>query len=65
MRLYSNTIGIIAGNIMAAIPTVQLIVNIVTAIGFSVIMASIMSGCSMEKSQVMTEIESRDKSIIF
>ena len=38
---------------MAAIPMVQLIVNIVTAIGFRVIMASIMSGCSMEKSHVM------------
>ena len=65
MRLYSNTIGIIAGNIMAAIPMVQLIVNIVTAIGFRVIMASIMSGCSMEKSHVMTEIEMREMNIIF
>jgi hypothetical protein len=50
---------------MAAIPMVQLIVNMVTAIGFSVIMASIMSGCSMEKSHVVTEIERRDNSIIF
>ena len=50
---------------MAAIPMVQLIVNIVTAIGFSVIMASIMSGCSMEKSHVMTEIEMREMNIIF
>ncbi len=65
MRLYSNTIGIIAGNIMAAIPMVQLIVNIVTAIGFNVIMASIISGCSMEKNQVMAEIEMRTINIIF
>ena len=65
MRLYNNTIGIIAGNIMAAIPMVQLIVNMLTAFGLSVIIASIMSGCSMEKSHVVTEIERRDNSIIF
>lgn len=65
MRLYSNTIGIIAGNIMAAIPTVQLIVNIVTAIGSRVIIASIMSGCLMEKSHVMEEMEMREINIIF
>jgi hypothetical protein len=36
--------GTIAGNIIAAIPIVQLAVNIDTAVGFSVIMASIISG---------------------
>jgi len=63
--LYNKTIGIIAGNIMAAIPIVQLIVNIVTAIGFSVIIASIMSGCLMEKSHVMAKMEMRGINIIF
>jgi hypothetical protein len=64
-RLYSNTIGIIAGNIIAAIPMVQLIANIVTANGFRVIMASIISGCSIEKYQVMAEMEIINESIIF
>ena len=50
---------------MAAIPIVQLIVNIVTAIGSRVIIASIMSGCLMEKSHVMEEMEMREINIIF
>ncbi|VFJ14831.1 hypothetical protein [Candidatus Nitrosocosmicus franklandus] len=57
--------GIIAGNIITAIPMVQFIINIVTAIGFKVIMASIMSGCSMEKIYMILEMESKDKNIIF
>lgn len=44
---------------------VQFIINIVTAIGFKVIMASIMSGCSMEKIYMILEMESKDKNIIF
>jgi hypothetical protein len=62
--LYSNTIGIIAGNIIAAIPTVQLIVKIVTARGFRVIMACIMSGWSIEKIQVVIDIVTREMPII-
>jgi glycopeptide antibiotics resistance protein len=57
--------GTIAGNIIAAIPIVQLDTNIATAMGFSVIMASIMSGCSMEKSQAITEIKTTETDIVF
>jgi hypothetical protein len=57
--------GTIAGNIMAAIPIVQLDTNIVTAMGFSVIIASIMSGCSMEKSHAAKEIKTIETNIVF
>jgi hypothetical protein len=57
--------GTIAGNIMAAIPIVQLDTNIATATGFSVIMASIMYGCSMEKSHETTKIKTIETNIVF
>jgi hypothetical protein len=50
---------------MAAIPIVQLDTNIVTAMGFSAIMASIMSGCSMEKSHAAKEIKTIETNIVF
>ena len=51
---------------MAAIPTVQLTVNINTAIGFSVIMVSIiMSGCVIENNHATKEVKMGDTRIIF
>jgi hypothetical protein len=50
---------------MAAIPIVQLDTNIVTAMGFSAIMASIMSGRSMEKSHAATVIKTIETNIVF
>ena len=49
-----------AGNIIAAIPTVQLIVKIATAMGFRVIMACIISGWSIEKIHVTIETVRRE-----
>lgn len=57
--------GIIAGNIMATIPIVQLNIKIKAAMGFNVIIDSIMSGCSKEKIHAMTEIEIIETKIIF
>ena len=52
---------------MAAIPTVQLTVNINTAIGFSVIIVSIiiMSGCLIENNHATKEVKMRNTRIIF
>jgi len=57
--------GIIAGNIMAAIPIVQLNIKIKVAMGFSVIIASIMSGCIKEKIHEIAETEIIEIKIIF
>ena len=57
--------GIIAGNIMAAIPIVQLNIKIEVAIGFKVIIASIMSGCSKENIHAIAETEMIETRIIF
>ena len=57
--------GIIAGNIMAAIPIVQLNIKIEVAMGFNVIMASIMSGWTKEKIHAIAETEIIETRIIF
>ena len=57
--------GIIAGNIIAAIPIVQLNIKIKVAIGFNVIIASIMSGCTKEKIHAIAETEIIETKIIF
>jgi hypothetical protein len=57
--------GIIAGNIMAAIPIVQLNIKIKVAIGFNVIIASIVSGCTKENIHAIAETEIIETKIIF
>ncbi len=50
---------------MAAIPIVQLNIKIEIAIGFKVIIASIMSGCPKEKIHAIAETEMIETRIIF
>ena len=54
--LYSNTIGVIAGNIIAAIPAVQLAVKSEIATGLYVVMAAIISGCHMDAIQARDDV---------
>lgn len=63
--LYSRTIGEIAGNIIAAIPVVQLAVNKEIAIGSYVIIALIMCGWSFDIIQANAEDEINEIRIIF
>ena len=55
--LYNKTIGEIAGNIIATIPTVQLAVNNRIKAGSKVIIAFIISGWSFEIIHANVEIE--------
>jgi hypothetical protein len=63
--LYSRTIGEIAGNIIAAIPVVQLAVNKEIAIGSYVIIALMMYGWSFDIIQANAEDEINEIRIIF
>src|SRR6187399_3526451 len=63
--LYNRTIGEIAGNIIAAIPIVQLTVNNAIAIESYVIIAFIISGWSFDITHASAEVETNVRRIIF
>jgi hypothetical protein len=62
---YNITMGVMAGNIIAAIPAVQLGVKSEIARGSMVVIAVIMSGCHIDATHAIADVAINETTIAF